>query len=100
LQQFHLGIVQRPNLRYIAIMQNEQNNVAAIQSVQISFTLDEANRILYLIDAALAAKRLEVVYEAGYFFSKISEPFNPQKLKNKETETKKEDENGRPDDKV
>lgn len=71
-------------------MQNKEPNAVTILSANITFTLEEINRLLALVDIALGAKKLEIVYDAGYFFKKLTEPFQAQPIENQEIVEKKE----------
>lgn len=71
-------------------MQNKEPNAVTVLSATINFTLEEVNRLLALVDIAVGAKKLEIVYEAGYFFKKLTEPFQVQPIANQEIVEKKE----------
>jgi hypothetical protein len=71
-------------------MQNREPNAVTVLSATIDFTLEEVNRLLALVDIAVGAKKLEIVYEAGYFFKKLTEPFQVQPIENQEIVEKKE----------
>lgn len=71
-------------------MQNKEPNGVTVLSATINFTLEEVNRLLALVDIALGTKKLEIVYEAGYFLKKLTEPFHTQPIANQEIVEKKE----------